>query len=602
MNLIYLKGYRIYFIVGILICLFNGIMAQLPVVENVHFNQRTDGSLLVDIYYDVTTAGGLPLEVTVESSDDNGLSWDLPCSSLTGDVGEYIHEGTDKHVIWDFYNDNPNRSSSDFKVRVIAECMVCGQRITEDYILTEDLDCPDGTHPFFQIAASNITVDLGGYKVSGDMFVGDLEGIWIGPSPEATGWITGAKLRNGFIEGFGIGICLGNSDSIVIENISVSNLENDDPQEMIVGISAAKITNALIRNCRFEFLPVVHKEAIIMGDSTEFTIESNYVFNASVGVNFGGWLYPSNGTVINNVFEDVNLAGVLYQQSDTSLIKDNVFIDNEIGIQVDARLPGRVTGAVIDGNQMSGGFMGILSQAGEDFTVKNNTILNAAGIGISMVSNMDCNWEEYGYNDSCFCSTSNQIINNKVTGCGIDLFHLEECVGNTWQNNDCETSEGSEIPPCTPLTATAGEYFSSVDSAASELADDAGLIRVISNNCDSTGRSFKWYYLYESITRQERYEIWYNNGKLIVQDSITLPWEVPEPDPYPQISGLWMDSDSAVALANDQGGREFIEQTEFRKIGIQLIQNSGGWLFWDITYLAQDSMLLKQIDAVIIEE
>jgi parallel beta-helix repeat protein len=602
MKLVYLQEYRRYIIAGILICLFNPINAQLPVVENVHFTQRTDGSLLVDIYYDVTTAGGLPLEVTVEASDDNGLTWDLPCSSLTGDVGEYIYEGTDKHVVWDFYGDNPNISGSNFKVRVSAECMICGQRITEDFTLTEDLYCPDGTHPFFHVAASNITVDLGGYRVAGDMFVGDLEGIWIGPPTEGDGWITGTTLKNGFVEGFGIGIAVGKSDSVVIENISISNLENDDPQEMIVGISASKITNALIRNCRFEFLPVVHKEAIIMGDSTEFTIQDNYVLNASVGVNFGGNLYPSNGTVINNVFEDVTLAGILYQKSDSSLIIDNDFINNEIGIQIDARFPRRVTGAVIEGNRMSDGFMGILSQAAEDIIIKNNTIQNAGGIGISLVSNMDCPWEEYGYNDICYCSTSNLILGNKVTGCGIDLFHQEECVGNTWEDNDCETSEGSEIPLCTPQTATAGEYFSSVDSAASELAGDAGLIKLISHNCDSTGRSYKWYYIYESIVQQERYEIWYYNGELIVQDSVTLEREVPEPDPYPQITGLWMDSDSALSLANDQGGRDFIEQTEFIKVDASLIQSGGDWLFWDIWYFAQDSMLLRRIDALIPEE
>jgi parallel beta-helix repeat protein len=347
---------------------------------------------------------------------------------------------------------------------------------------------------------------------------------------------------------------------------------------------------------------VVHKEAMIMGDSTEFTIEGNYVFNASVGVNFGGNLSPSNGTVINNVFENVNLAGILYQKSDSSLVKNNDFINNEIGIQIDARSPGKVSGAVIEENRMSDGFMGILSQAAEGFTIINNTIQNAGGIGISMVPNMDCPWEEYGENEICFCSNANLIIGNKVTGCGIDLFHHEECLGNTWEENDCETSEGSEIPPCTPHTATAGEHLSSVDSAASVLAEDAGLIKIISQDCDTAGRSYKWFYLYESIALQEKYEIWYYNGELMVQDSVTLAGKVSDPDPYPHISGLWVDSDSALSVANDQGGRDFIEQTEFIGIDAELIQGGGDWKYWDFWYFAQDSMMLQRIDASIIVE
>ena len=96
------------------VCLF----AQ---VSNVRVQQRTDGSLMVDIYYDFINPNGYDTEIAVMASNDNGVTWELACSSSnqTGDVGEDISAGTDKHIVWDFYADNPNTSGSQFKVRVL---------------------------------------------------------------------------------------------------------------------------------------------------------------------------------------------------------------------------------------------------------------------------------------------------------------------------------------------------------------------------------------------------------------------------------------------------------------------------------------------------
>ncbi len=104
-----------------LIILFQAscLLAQLS-VTNVEFSQRTDGSLIVDIYYDLSDDDSETKTVSVEASDDNGSTWDLTCASLTGDVGEGIAQGTEKHIVWDFYTDNPNQSGSQYKVRVTA--------------------------------------------------------------------------------------------------------------------------------------------------------------------------------------------------------------------------------------------------------------------------------------------------------------------------------------------------------------------------------------------------------------------------------------------------------------------------------------------------
>jgi len=88
------------------------LFSQAPVVSNVSFAQRTDGSLIVDIYYDLSDDDSETKTIQVEASADNGSTWDLTCISLTGDVGSGVTLGAGKHIVWDFYTDNPDQSGS----------------------------------------------------------------------------------------------------------------------------------------------------------------------------------------------------------------------------------------------------------------------------------------------------------------------------------------------------------------------------------------------------------------------------------------------------------------------------------------------------------
>ncbi|MBN1781027.1 fibrobacter succinogenes major paralogous domain-containing protein [bacterium] len=109
-------------LISIMLSVYIAVLsAQAPVVENVRFMQRTDGSLLVDIYYDVTDADSDRVEITILASGDHGETWELPCESLSGDIGSGIMAGPDKHVVWNFYKDNPLTSGSGYRICVSAE-------------------------------------------------------------------------------------------------------------------------------------------------------------------------------------------------------------------------------------------------------------------------------------------------------------------------------------------------------------------------------------------------------------------------------------------------------------------------------------------------
>ena len=91
-----------------LILLFAGIGLVLgqtanhfPTVENVRLVQRTDGSLIVDIYYNARDVDGDTLLVSVQASSDNGITWTYACTQLSGDIGKIV-PGTNQRIVWNF--------------------------------------------------------------------------------------------------------------------------------------------------------------------------------------------------------------------------------------------------------------------------------------------------------------------------------------------------------------------------------------------------------------------------------------------------------------------------------------------------------------------
>jgi len=93
---------------------------HLPVVSNVIASQRTDGSKLVDIYYNLADADGNLCTVTLLASDDGGATWTVPIAVLTGAVGGGVTPGTGRHIVWDSAADLPDAYGTNYKVRVCA--------------------------------------------------------------------------------------------------------------------------------------------------------------------------------------------------------------------------------------------------------------------------------------------------------------------------------------------------------------------------------------------------------------------------------------------------------------------------------------------------
>jgi hypothetical protein len=96
---------------GIVLVLMLSCIASLnanpcPVVNITGVSQRDDASRKVDIYYNISHT--MPVTITLKVSDDNGSTWTLPCTLVTGDIGESISPGNGKHIVWDVLAEHPD--------------------------------------------------------------------------------------------------------------------------------------------------------------------------------------------------------------------------------------------------------------------------------------------------------------------------------------------------------------------------------------------------------------------------------------------------------------------------------------------------------------
>ncbi|NQV38407.1 MAG: SUMF1/EgtB/PvdO family nonheme iron enzyme [Candidatus Marinimicrobia bacterium] len=105
----------------ITILLFSTILtAQIAEVTNVTASQRTDGSKIVDIYYDLSDDITFStFTVTVEISMDGGTIFS-PTSYVTGDNGNGIVAGIGKQIEWNLGAEYPGMFNNQTVIRVVA--------------------------------------------------------------------------------------------------------------------------------------------------------------------------------------------------------------------------------------------------------------------------------------------------------------------------------------------------------------------------------------------------------------------------------------------------------------------------------------------------
>ncbi len=104
-----------------LISLLFSVYGVNPVVTNVTGSQRTDGSKILDIYYDVACTEADSVWVKLYVSDDGGNTFNIfPDETLI--IGDYfkVHTGNSKHLIWNAGEENRTFDGHNFQLKILA--------------------------------------------------------------------------------------------------------------------------------------------------------------------------------------------------------------------------------------------------------------------------------------------------------------------------------------------------------------------------------------------------------------------------------------------------------------------------------------------------
>ncbi len=138
---------RIILLIAI-IAIYSRIYSIAPIVSNVTASQRTDGSKIVDIHYDLADADNDLCDITVRVSANGGTSYDIVPSpaNLSGDIGNDLPAGTSKHIIWNAGAESYTLNANNYLYRVYAD----DGEIPSDFVMV--------TGGTFNNGTSNVTV------------------------------------------------------------------------------------------------------------------------------------------------------------------------------------------------------------------------------------------------------------------------------------------------------------------------------------------------------------------------------------------------------------------------------------------------------------
>lgn len=145
---------------------------------------------------------------------------------------------------------------------------------------------------------------------------------------------------------------------------------------------------------------------------------------------------------------------------------------------------------------------------------------------------------------------------------------------------------------------TAREKLSDIENVVSaSLPADAQLVYLHADNVDPIGKAGRWKYHYESADVDSLIEVWLMGGLSIIPDTdhgATFPWLTKG---MPPISTQWIDSDSALSHAENQGGEAFRNANAEWEINTRLQANEENITKWTVNYEAPTNYFGIDIEA-----
>ncbi|MEU0530613.1 PKD domain-containing protein [Amycolatopsis tolypomycina] len=153
-----------------------------------------------------------------------------------------------------------DRRSRQFAVKPEQREVGCGDVVTTDSIVTQDLVCPGAG---LTIAAGDVVLDLGGHTITTDRPTADAKGIVIGTGRP----IRNITVRNGSVSRYPTGVAMTDVAAVTVENVAVSaSMDNAGPWG-IVGVRASEVRLRGIALSAFNPFDFSHNSSVVMTKS-----------------------------------------------------------------------------------------------------------------------------------------------------------------------------------------------------------------------------------------------------------------------------------------------------------------------------------------------
>jgi parallel beta-helix repeat protein len=257
---------------------------------------------------------------------------------------------------------------------VLASQVSCGERITADTTLQEDLvNCPN--HGIV-IAADGVTLDLNGHLVDGDGTpAADCDQR---KEPCDFGVFNdghdGVTVMDGSVREFAVGVLFGTAGGRARDNrvLDVSATRNQ-----FIGIGIFSQVRGLVRNSSGNSSLDREGSGLGLGDSHDVRIVNNsFRHNPHNGINTG---QSSRNLIRGNVFSRNGNEGILVEGGARYRMTRNRFVRNGGGITL-----GPSNRSVVAHNRIVGGSDGIRVEKGHDNLVAANLVVSTRHVGITL--------------------------------------------------------------------------------------------------------------------------------------------------------------------------------------------------------------------------
>ena len=262
----------------------------------------------------------------------------------------------------------------------------CGMVVTENLTFTSDHSC---SGEGLIVAADKVTIDLGGFTLSGDGGPSDV-GIQIGSH-------TGVKIRNGIIRGFGDGIrtpdFVTRATKLTLDGVVVRDNANFGAVLAADGMLIAN--SAFLANANTGLLVIESSKVKVTGS----TVAGNG--HTGLEVNSASQVALSKLVVAENLARGVaflvavdsslrssaimrNGIGVYVGTTDSDIAKNTIAGNSQAGIYVEGSVgASTLTSNLVAGNGGSGIYIGTFSTGS---TVNRNRLLGNDVDGITIIA------------------------------------------------------------------------------------------------------------------------------------------------------------------------------------------------------------------------